>query len=76
MSTDSSPCYTALQGTIYAKRFNAPSGAANAAKGAYQNAEDSISNGVKNLTDSAKGVINMFKNSLKSNQEKNTTGAK
>ncbi len=68
MSTDSSPCYTALQGTIYAKRFNAPSGAANAAKGVYQNAEDSISNGVKNLTDSAKGVINMFKNSLKSNQ--------
>lgn len=75
MSSDSAPCYTALKGTVYANRFAAPSGVVNGAKGIYQGAEKTVSAGVKNLKDTAKGVLNMFKNSLKSNKSETTSGA-
>ncbi len=67
MSSDSAPCYTALKGTVYANRFPAPSGVINNTKEIYQGAEKQINKGIKNLKNTAKGVINIFKNSLKSN---------
>jgi len=68
MASDEAPCYTALKGTIYANRFEAPSGVVNGAKGVYQGAEKAIGTGVKNLGDTAKGVLDMLKNSFKSNK--------
>ena len=75
MSSDSAPCYTALKGTIYANRFAAPSGVVNGAKDVYQGAEKQIGKGIKNLKDTAKGVLNMFKNSLTSNKSETINGA-
>ena len=75
MSSDSAPCHTALKGTVYASRFPAPQGAINNAKDVYQGAEKQINKSIKDLKNTAKDVINIFKNSLKSNKIETSNGA-
>ncbi len=61
LQVDSSPCYTALKGTSYQNRFPAPSGVAATTQGAYQDAEKQIDNSIKDLKNTAKNIINIFK---------------
>ena len=61
LQVDSSPCYTALKGTSYQNRFPAPSGVAASTQNAYQDAEKQIDDSIKDLKNTAKNIINIFK---------------
>lgn len=61
MEADSSPCYTALKGTAYQNRFPAPSGVAATTQNVYQDAEKQIGSGIKDLKNTAKDIIGIFK---------------
>lgn len=60
LDVDESPCYTALKGTSYQNMFPAPTGAKAVGQGVYQGTSDAVSAGVNAITDTAKGVINIF----------------
>ena len=76
LDTDSSPCYTALKGTGYEKRFPAPSKVNQATQDVYQGAGDvvkdsvdvvkttgkDLKNSVKDLGNAAKDFLNSLKN--------------
>lgn len=61
LDADSSPCYTALQGTPYQSRFPAPSKVESAGQDLYQGTEKAIDNSVKDIKGAAKDIINIFK---------------
>ena len=61
LEVDSSPCYTALKGTAYQDRFPAPSGVAATTRNVYQDAEKQIGSGIKDLKNTAKDIIGIFK---------------
>lgn len=65
LDADSSPCYTALQGTSYQSRFPAPSKAQQAGQDLYQGTEKAIDNSIKDIKSSAKDIINIFKGAVK-----------
>lgn len=64
MEGDASPCYTALKGTAYQNRFPAPSGVSAASQDVYQDTEQQIDNGIKDLKNTAKDIIGIFKKGL------------
>lgn len=65
MDSDSSPCYTALIGTNYASRFPKPTGVQAETQNVYQDANKAVTNGIKDITNTAKGFLGSLKSSLK-----------
>lgn len=61
LDADSSPCYTALQGTPYASRFPKPSGVQAAGQDVYQGTVGQVDKGLKDIKDAAKDFLNAFK---------------
>lgn len=60
---NSSPCYTALQGTAYASRFPKPTGVKAETQNVYQDATKQINKDIKDLKDAAKGLLKSLKTS-------------
>ena len=56
------PCYVALQGTPYASRFPKPTGVKATTQGVYNDTSKQIKKGLKDLENTAKDLLNMFKN--------------
>ncbi len=65
LDVDSSPCYTALQGTEFAKRFPKSTGAKAAAQDVYQGVSNGISDGIQAVGDTAKGFLKAVKKGIK-----------
>ena len=65
LSGDDSPCYTALQGTVYASKFPKPSGVKAATKDAYQDVNKTAKDAVKGLESAAKNLLGAFTDGLK-----------
>lgn len=68
ITSNGSPCYTALKGTSYQRMVPQPSAAeqakqntVEATKAAYRDTEDAVKQELKNLKQNAKDVINFFK---------------
>ena len=61
INPDASPCYTALQGTPFATMFPKPTGVAATTREVYQDTQKEIKQGVKDLKNAAKDILNMFK---------------
>lgn len=61
LDKDDSPCHTALKGTTYQNMFPAATGVKAAGQEVYRGAGDAVTMGVDALTDTAKGVLNLFK---------------
>ena len=55
------PCYVALQGTPYASRFPKPTGVKATTQGVYDDTSKQIKKGLKDLENTAKDLLNMFK---------------
>ena len=64
VNPDGSPCYTALQGTPFATMFPKPTGVAATTREVYQDTQNEIKQGVKDLKNTAKDLFNMFKGGL------------
>ncbi len=65
LDADSSPCYTALQGTAYANRFPKPTGVQAAGQDVYKGVTQGVDDSVKALKDTAKDILGIFKNPKK-----------
>lgn len=68
LTSDNSPCYTALKGTSYQNMVPQPSAASQAQQGAVQGAKDAyndtkaaIKQELKDIKQNAKDIMNMFK---------------
>lgn len=61
LDADSSPCYTALQGTAYANRFPKPAGVQAAGQDVYKGVTQGVDDSVKMLKDTAKDILGIFK---------------
>lgn len=61
VDADSTPCYTALQGTPYQNRYPGPSKTEQAGQDVYQGAAQGVDDGIKAVKDTAKELINIFK---------------
>ena len=61
LDADSSPCYTALQGTAYANRFPQPAGVQAAGQDVYKGVTQGVDDSVKMLKDTAKDILGIFK---------------
>lgn len=62
LNGDGSPCYTALQGTSYASRYPKPTGVKATTQDVYNDTTKQIKAGVKDLKNTAKDILGMFKN--------------
>ena len=60
-----SPCYTALEGTSYASRFPKPTGVKATTQDVYNDTTKQIKSGVKDLKNTAKDILGIFKNPKK-----------
>ena len=60
-----SPCYTALEGTSYASRFPKPTGVKATTQDVYKDTTKQLKNGVKDITNTAKDILGIFKSSKK-----------
>ena len=69
LDADSSPCYTALQGTKYSSRFPKPTGVKATTQKAYQGTSEEISKDLKTIGNQAKGLLKSLKASIKSNAQ-------
>lgn len=61
LNGDGSPCYTALQGTAYAARYPKPTGVKATTQDVYNDTTKQIKDGVKDLKNTAKDILGMFK---------------
>ncbi len=61
LNGDGSPCYTALQGTAYATRYPKPTGVKATTQDVYNDTTKQIKDGVKDLKNTAKDILGMFK---------------
>lgn len=61
LDADSSPCYTALQGTVYANRFPKPTGVQATGQEVYQGTVKDVDQGLKDLKNVAKDIFKGFK---------------
>lgn len=61
LDADSSPCYTALQGTPYASRFPKPTGVQAAGQDVYKGVTQGVDDSVQILKDTAKDILGIFK---------------
>lgn len=60
LNGDGSPCYTALEGTPYAVRFPKPSGVKATTQNVVKGTEDQIKQGLKDLKNTARGILKSF----------------
>ncbi len=65
LDVDSSPCYTALEGTAFSKRFPKPTGAKAAAQDVYQGVSNGINDSLQAVGDTAKGFFKAIKKGIK-----------
>lgn len=61
LDVDSSPCYTALQGTPYASRFPKPTGVQAAGQDIYNDTSAVVNGQIKAIEGVAKDVLSIFK---------------
>ena len=61
LNGDGSPCYTALQGTAYATKYPKPTGVKATTQDVYNDTTKQIKDGVKDLKNTAKDILGMFK---------------
>lgn len=61
LNGDGSPCYTALEGTPYASRFPKPSGVKATTQNVVEGTEKQLKQGLKNIKNTAKGILDSFK---------------
>ena len=68
LDTNSSPCYTALEGTSYASRFPKPSGIRAETQNVYQDASQTVQDGLNDIKDTAKDLLGTLKKTIKINR--------
>lgn len=65
LDVDGNPCYTALQGTAFSKRFPKPTGAKATAQNVYQGVSNGINDSLQAVGDTAKGFFKAIKKGIK-----------
>lgn len=65
LDAESSPCYTALEGTPYAARFPKPTGMQAATQDVYKDTVKGVDDSIKDLKNAAKDFLGAFKKTKK-----------
>lgn len=65
LDADSSPCYTALKGTVYENRFPKPSGVQATGQEVYQDTSAVVDQSLKDLKKTGQEIIDLFRNKKK-----------